>query len=211
MKLTELQLDVLAELCNMGLGTAAASLSEMVASEVLLSVPRVEFVPRADAVRRLGVGRESVLKGVRQHFAGEVGGSALLLFPDEHSLNLVRMLLAQAGIADSGALSELEQEALLEVGNIILNATLSVFADTLEFDLHMGLPDRFEGRGQGALDSVFEEGSEEVDEEILVVAIDFSVSAQPITGWVSLLLEVGAARRLTDKVNTYLEEKLGIS
>ncbi len=88
MKLTELQLDVLAELCNMGLGTAAASLSEMVASEVLLSVPRVEFVPRADAVRRLGVGRESVLKGVRQHFAGEVGGSALLLFPDEHSLRI---------------------------------------------------------------------------------------------------------------------------
>ncbi len=210
MQLSELQLDVLAEVCNMGLGVAAASLSEMVGDEVELSVPKVEFMPRAEVVRRLGVEHKEVLKGVEQQFGGDIGGHALLLFPDEHSMNLVRLLLANAGLSDSGALNELEQEALLEVGNIVLNATLSVFADTLELDLGSTLPNRVEGLGREVVDSIFERNPDTIDDEVLVVAIDFSVHEQPVSGWVSLLLELGAARTLTDKVSLYIEQKLGI-
>ena len=111
MELTALQLDVLGELANMGLGTAAASLSEMVNDEVVLAVPKVEFIARADVMNRLGLAPDKMLKGVEQVFSGTLRGHALLLFPDGHSLSLVRMLLANTGMSDSEYLNELEEEA----------------------------------------------------------------------------------------------------
>lgn len=211
MKLTELQLDVLGELANMGLGAAAASLSEMVHDEVVLAVPKVEFVPRADIVNRLGISPDKILKGVEQKFQGDLRGNALLLFPDGHSLNLVRMLLSKSGLSDTEYLNELEEEALVEVGNIILNATLSVFADTLEIELNTGLPSRVEGHGLGVMDTIFNIGGEAAGSEVLLIGIDFSVHEQPVTGFVALLLEVGSDEKLGDRVNHYIEEKLGIT
>lgn len=91
---------MLGELANMGLGAAAASLSEMVRDEVVLAVPKVEFVPRAEIVRRLRIDPDKTLKGVKRKFLGDLRGSALLLFPDSHSLNLVRMLFSNSGLSD---------------------------------------------------------------------------------------------------------------
>lgn len=45
-ELIDLQKDMLGELLNMGLGSAAASLSQMTGEEVLLSTPHVSFIPR---------------------------------------------------------------------------------------------------------------------------------------------------------------------
>ena len=46
--------DVITELMNMGVGLAAASFSEMIGEEVLLSVPEVEVLPREAAARLRG-------------------------------------------------------------------------------------------------------------------------------------------------------------
>lgn len=211
MDLSELQLDVLGELANMGLGAAAASLSEMVNDEVVLAVPKVEFIPKSDIASRLGIDERKSLKGVEQKFQGDLRGNAFLLFPDGHSLNLVRLLLSNAGISDSENLNELEEEALVEVGNIILNATLSVFADTLEIELNTGLPNRVEGKGAEGVKTLFGVGLEAGDNELLLIGIDFSVHEQPVTGFVALLLEVGSVQKLAERVDHYIQEKLGIA
>lgn len=209
MRLTELQLDVLGELCNMGLGAAASSLSGMVGAEVELSIPHVEIVSIAEVASKLGIDEERTLKGVCQHFGGTLGGDALLLFPDQDSLNLVRLMLAHSGIAESESLNELEEEALLEVGNVILNAILSVLADAFEIELNMGLPSRLEGTGIGVLKKAGAGDAGPIDGQVLVVGIDFSVQGNPVTGYVSLVFEVGAADELTRQVDHYIREKLG--
>ena len=211
MELNALQLDVLGELANMGLGTAAASLSEMVNDEVVLAVPKVEFIARADVMNRLGLAPDKMLKGVEQVFSGTLRGHALLLFPDGHSLSLVRMLLANTGMSDSEYLNELEEEALIEVGNIILNATLSVFADTLEIELNTGLPNRVEGRGAGVIDAIFDLEPDSTGSEMLLIGIEFSVHEKPVRGFVALLLEVGSLLKLTESLDHYIEDKLGIA
>ena len=75
---------------NMGMGAAAASLSEMIDDEVGLSVPFVEIMTKEQVVRHFG---ESRISGVKETFSGVFWGEALLLFPELNSLELVRAIL----------------------------------------------------------------------------------------------------------------------
>jgi len=75
LNLTELQRDTITELLNIGMGCAAAALSEMVGEEVALSVPCVEVLSRRDAavlVREKGCER---IVAVLQEFSGFFGAT----------------------------------------------------------------------------------------------------------------------------------------
>jgi chemotaxis protein CheC len=137
--LSELHLDALSEVFNVGAGRAAASLSEIVGDEVLLSVPSVEIRKSSD-LDLSAISLDSNRFGtVHQTFSGSFQAEALLLFTEEHALEIVRdMMGSQISLED---LAEFEQEAMCELGNIILNACLSAMADMLNIPLDCSLPD----------------------------------------------------------------------
>jgi chemotaxis protein CheC len=64
--LSELQLDALTELVNIGVSRAAASLRDMVGAQVHLSVPTVSLETRARAIAILGEREISNLVAVHQ-------------------------------------------------------------------------------------------------------------------------------------------------
>lgn len=136
--LNELQQDMLTEAFNLGMGKAAASLSEMVQEEVLLSVPEITFLSHEEAAIELSNQSSGHLSGVSQGFSGPFGGEAMLLFPIDKSLDLVRMLLQDTVPLEN--LTELEEEALNEIGNIILNAGLSSLANLFGQEICTYLP-----------------------------------------------------------------------
>jgi len=70
-ELSDLQKDMLGELVNMGLGSAAASLSEMTGEEVLLSTPQVSFIPRQELCSKLRVELGEELSSVSRVYAVE--------------------------------------------------------------------------------------------------------------------------------------------
>src|SRR4051794_20695284 len=83
--------------------------------------------------------RESApLVRVRQYFAGTVRGKAILIFPDDKSLELVR---AVAGLLDDEELIALHPEALTEIGNIVLGNCLASIANLLEQTFTLSLPE----------------------------------------------------------------------
>ncbi len=139
MTLTEYQLDALTEIFNVGAGRAAASLSDIVGDEVMLSVPRVEFY-RADQINANVLSLTSTRLGsVKQEFNGPFNMAASLLFTEERALEIVQeMIGSQVQMED---LVEYEQEAMCEVGNIILNACLSAMADMLGITFESTLPE----------------------------------------------------------------------
>lgn len=139
MTLTDTQLDALTEIFNIGAGRAASSLSDIVGDEVLLSVPRVEFY-RANEVNANVLSLSSARLGsVKQRFKGPFNLTASLLFTEERALEIVQeMLGSQVQMED---LVEYEQEAMCEVGNIILNACLSAMADMLGISFESTLPE----------------------------------------------------------------------
>ncbi len=132
MELDEMEQDALKEFFNLGLGMAADSLSQMVKKEILLSLPQLALVNQVQAISLVDHHEEERLVAVRQNFTGELSGTALLIFPGGKSLELVRTLLGETVPLE--ALTELEQETLLDVGNVILNAFLSSFTQMIALD-----------------------------------------------------------------------------
>src|ERR1700760_612612 len=141
--LTELQLDSLTELVNIGVSRAAHSLREMVGAQVHLSVPTVKLVSRGDAIGILSEREVKNLVAVHQIFEGDITGRALLIFPETKSLELVRAITG--GDLPLEDIIELEQEALAETGNILLNSCLATIANMLHRSLRMSLPEVLHG------------------------------------------------------------------
>ncbi|WDE11454.1 chemotaxis protein CheC [Thalassomonas haliotis] len=199
LELTEFQQDAVAELLNIGMGKAAASLSEMVKQKVDLSIPSVEIMLRHLAVDHIRdtVGNE--VTAVKETFKGTFWGDAFLLFPESQSLELVRALLQEDGLP-LDMLSEMEQEALTEVGNIILNACLGSLANIFEQSFHCDLP-RY---AQGACDIIFNRNlvAARSADAVLLVRMNFSLKANNVNGLLTLMMDVESMQALTDLINT---------
>lgn len=136
--LSEMQRDALAEVFNIGAGRAALSISEIVGDEVKLSVPSIEVKKSVEiGVETLPLNNER-FGTVHQNFTGPFEATAMLLFSEEKALEIVRdMMGSQMSLEE---LVEFEQEAMCELGNIILNACLSAMADILGISLNSTLP-----------------------------------------------------------------------
>lgn len=139
MALTDPQLDALTEIFNIGAGRAASSLSDIVGDEVLLSIPRVEFYLANEINADVLSLSSARLGSVKQKFQGPFNMTASLLFTEERALEIVQEMLGSQVQRDD--LVEYEQEAMCEVGNIILNACLSAMADMLGIAFESTLPE----------------------------------------------------------------------
>jgi len=200
--LNELQQDALTEVFNLGMGAAAASLSEMVGEEVQLTVPEIVFVNKEDAIRLLSSQASGDVSSVSQDFNGPLGGIAMLMFPIDQSLEIVRLLLRDSVSLDK--LTEFEEEALCEIGNIILNSGLSSLADIFEEEMQSGLPIF----SQGTCDDVM--NAKHIDDKnidiVMFLHVDFKIEKHATNGHVIYLLDVNSIRNLTRNIDAYLDK-----
>lgn len=197
--LDEFFIDAVAEVINVGMGSAAASLSEMVNEEVKLSVPGVEFVTRNDAENIIGNRAKSDLSGVKQHFNGAFSGEALLLFPEKQSLELVRAVVGDEVTLDD--LTEMEQDAMKEIGNIILNACLCGMADMFGQQLRGEIP----GFVKGTVEQIFASDKNIPEKDIvLLLKMDFAIERKNIQGYVTFLMDMTSIDALKYHIQSFL-------
>jgi chemotaxis protein CheC len=183
--LSELEHDSLTELANIGVSRAAANLRLMIGSEVLLSVPEVQIVTREQAAATIGNRKTDRLVAVHQAFEGALTGRALLIFPETHSLELVRAITG-GGLPLEDIIG-LEQEALAETGNIILNGCLAAIANMLEETLEISLPEILTGSGS---DIFALSGAPAGEAIVLFLYINFSVKNRDIGGYIAVLMDL---------------------
>ncbi|MBF0426113.1 MAG: chemotaxis protein CheC [Magnetococcales bacterium] len=178
MELTELEQDALKEFLNIGLGMAADSLSQMVRKEILLSLPQLAVVSQTEAIGLIEHQAGDRLVAIRQNFFGDLSGTALLVFPSSKSLELVRALLGDNTPLET--LTELEQETLLDVGNVILNSFLSSFTQMISLEFEFDPAELVRAECRVLLDlsthrMVEEEGNESdlQDDQVFFLMMDF--------------------------------------
>jgi chemotaxis protein CheC len=136
--ISEAEHDALCELANVAMARAAASIRRMVGRQILLSAPTCDILAPEVAAERLAKPGNPHLVAVRQDFSGAFTGRALLIFAERSSFELMRTILGrQIPVAD---ILDLENEALAETGNIILNSWLATIANLLKQSLKMSLP-----------------------------------------------------------------------
>ncbi len=112
--LSELQQDALLEIFNVSIGRAASAMSDMVSETINMSVPAMQFLTRKEAGDILDLKGRRRICSVAQGFAGSFSGEAVLMFPEENSLEIVRMMLGST--IPLAHLTELEQDALVRLG-----------------------------------------------------------------------------------------------
>lgn len=198
-ELGELEIDALTELVNLGISHAAASLAVMVREEVTLSVPKVALVSREVAIRTLGERESANLVAVHQTFEGEITGRALLIFPEAKSLELVRAVIG--GELSFEEIIELEQEALAETGNVILNGCLATIANELQRSLRISLPEILHGESEDFFNL---EPPPAPGDIVMLIYINFAVRNRDIDGYIAMLLDMPSITALKVLLAQYI-------
>lgn len=197
--LSELQMDALTEIFNIGAGRAASSLSEIVGDEVKLSVPRVQLYQSSEINAEVLSLNSPRLGAVKQSFSGPFDAQAMLLFTEDRALEIVHdMMGSQVGIED---VAEFEQEAMCELGNIILNACLSSMADVLELTLASSLPVYSVGETDALLRQIVSEANQPV---MLVLHIDLAIVKHQSQGYLIFLLSSSSLRKLLAHIDRFI-------
>jgi len=196
--LSELESDYLSEIFNIGVGNAASSLSQMVKQEIKLSVPELSFLSSTDLVDLLGC--TNLLSSVSQKMDGPFSAQSMLLFPDADSLEIVRKLLGE-NLSDEG-IAELQNEAMSEIGNIVLNACIGSLSQSLDLNFQIDLPEF----NRSTPDNILK--SKHLDKEslILFIRIELTLSESKITGYLAFLMGFESFSILHDQLKTKLSQ-----
>lgn len=202
--LDELERDALTEIVNIGVSRAASSLRKMIGDQVLLSVPSIEVVSQRRAARLISEREISDLVAVRQDFTGPFSGRALLIFPETNSLELVRAVTG--GELSAADVLQMEQEALAETGNVILNSCLATMANMLKRSLSMTIPEVLRGSGASLFEADGEAGGNGL---VLFLYIDFAVRSRDIRGYIAMIMDLPSLATLKDLLGEFIARVVG--
>ena len=196
--MTELELDALTELVNIGVSRAAANLGQMCGETVVLNVPAVSTVTPEQASEMIGGARAGKLVAIEQDYAGDVSGRALLIFPEANSFELVKAVTGDK--VDASEILALAPEALLETGNVVLQACLGTLANMLQRHLDIGMPKLVEGPARTLFPRVARDA-------VLFIYINFTLRGRRIRGYIALLMDLAALAALKGLVGEFIQRE----
>lgn len=130
--LSEMQLDALRELSNIGSGSASTALGAMLGRSIDISVPTAAAVPLADAVDLIGE-RDELRHAVVLPTLGDLEAIVVLLFPEDDAQRICGIYGIDAATPDGASM-------LGEVGNIVSANYLSVLGQMAGLELEPSPP-----------------------------------------------------------------------
>lgn len=164
MKLSTIQSDAIQELGNIGAAHAATTLSQMLGSTIEMSVPAVNVVDLSHLADYMG---EESAAMVAFELQGDIphGGYILFYITRESAIRMTNTML---GLTETNRpLSEMDESALLEVGNIMVSAFLDATAELLGFVMLPSPPALTIDMAHAAMQSLIAQMQEETNEVLL--------------------------------------------
>lgn len=134
-KLSEIQLDALREVGNIGAGNSATALSQMMGKRIDMSLPQVNILSFEDMIKRVGTEEEIVVAVLLKVF-GDAPGNILFLMKQDKAQEFAETIL--------GGFSEVTDEIYLslfqEVGNILGNSYINAISRLTSLSLLTSVP-----------------------------------------------------------------------
>ena len=164
MKLSAVQADAIQELGNIGAAHAATTLSQMLGSTIEMSVPAIRVVDLSQLGQYMGEESAAI---VAFELQGDIphGGYILFYITRESAVRMTNTMLGQT--ETNRPLSEMDESALLEVGNIMVSAFLDATAELLGFVMLPSPPALTIDMAHAAMQSLIAQMQEETDEVLL--------------------------------------------
>jgi chemotaxis protein CheC len=152
---SEMQLDALRELANIGSGTAATALSSMVGIPIDVSVPSAVALPLADAVDAAGPA-DAIVTAVVLPIFGDLEALVLLLFLPADAAMICTLLGVDVD-------TEVGLSALGEIGNILGSAYVGALGTMTGLQLEPRPPETVTDMLAAVVSTVLATGAEETD------------------------------------------------
>ena len=200
MNLSTVQKDAIQELGNIGAAHAATTLSQLLGSSVEMSVPGISIVD----IARLGeyMGEESAAM-VAFELQGDIphGGFIIFYITRESAIRLTNTML---GLTEMNRpMNEMDQSALLEVGNIMVSAFLDATAELLGFVMLPSPPALSIDMAHAAMQSLIAQSTDDVD-EVMLFSTELVCSEHKIDSDIILMPE----RKTLQKIIVLLENMM---
>ena len=168
MAYSEIELDGLKEIVNVGGGNAATSISQMINSRVDMDVPEVEVMAYDELYQKI-IADDVEMHAVLSKIVGDIDGALLFVIADESGQKIAKMMLG----SDDNPSNEIIASAVTELTNILFNSFLRAIGDMLQIQLIASLPiSRYDFFG--AIISSAYMAFDHYDEQILVIHNEFT-------------------------------------
>jgi chemotaxis protein CheC len=191
---SEIQLDVLREVANIGCGHAVNALARLVGGKrVELAVPQVIVTTGAEAAEQLG--GDEVVTGVKLGIVGELRGLMLFVMPARDGAALGKVLLGHVVGGE-----ELDS-ALSEAANIVASACLSAIGKLTRWKLLPTVPELRGGSAREVVGAALRDTEGQQSSRVVVLETRFSASsAPPVSGRMLLVLERDSSTALLQRL-----------
>lgn len=196
--LNELEKDATQELLNISIGRACSSLSTITGKEVYLSTPELLFDIPLEAILH----STPLYSAIIQSFSGKLNGHMALIFPDPVVRRLLSHIL-QLHVKDKhtpvDVLQDIELDAILEIGNIILNACLGSMTNQLKCSISSELPKYYFGN----LKTIKKEASIHQTHS-LVLRTQLSITELDISSYLTIVMDSQSLQSYHKLLEAYL-------
>ena len=135
----DMEFDILTEIGNIGAGNATTALAKLIDGRVDMHVPTVEMLAFKDLAEILG-GAEELVAGILLSLEGDIEGSMLFVLENKAAHHLVHKLMGSDGSTLEDSFTEMEQSALVEIGNIISGAYLTAISQLTNLNIIQTVP-----------------------------------------------------------------------
>jgi chemotaxis protein CheC len=138
--ITDMHLDVLKEVGNIGAAHAATSLSQLLDRKIDMYVPNVKLVS-FDEMFDLAGGADTIVAGIFLRIEGDLSGSMFFVLSLESANHFIRRLIGDETFDFSSPnISEIGISAMQELGNILSGSYLSALSDFTGLKIYPTVP-----------------------------------------------------------------------
>jgi len=192
-QLTELDLDILKEISNIGIGNASIALSKILDSKIDLTVPLVTIDNVLNVTEFIDK-KNKYVAGVFFKILGDSTGDLIMVLPKDSAFLLIQLLL-QKEISSIENLTEIDFSAIRELGNIITSAYLSALSNMLHLSLYPSVP----GLAIDSSEHMMKQALKVLDREAttsLILESKFKEEKSGVNGHVFLLLDKESVHKI---------------
>ncbi|MBQ8085479.1 MAG: chemotaxis protein CheC [Lachnospiraceae bacterium] len=185
--LTNMKIDVLTEIGNIGAGNATTSLSVLLQNNLRMEMPVVKIMGFDEVPEMIG-GAETVVSAVLTHFSGDVSGMILFVLELNEAKNLAGSMLNKTYDEGFTQFDHMDKSALKEVGNILMSSYLSSISTLTNLQVHTDPPAICVDMAGSVLDlPLIELG--QIGDNALIIDSKFMDKDEPIDGFLMFVAD----------------------
>ncbi len=205
MNFNSAQQDALVEVCNIGMSKAAKQLSILLDSKVDISIPSISCLKLSEVSENLLNHSEELLSFVYQDILGSIQGRTVLVFKKGQAKSLTDAVVGCMEKLSAKEEMMYQQEAMVEIGNIIISSCLAAMVNMLSMSVNLSIPKYVEYNNKSKLAKDVYQFDEKI-EDAFIFRTNLKTIENSISGNLMLVVTSDSVIELLNKTQSMLDE-----